>query len=758
MDRNNNKQRHHRDGRERSRPQNLSSGTNSGRGGGRGRPGRGRGQTYAEHHQNVQMTRQNVTAPFQTQQQPMGGFNTPQPFVQGQPFGFGGGGQQQPPPNQPFGGFGAYPPPTNQHSYWGATQTGFAPQMAFGASWPLNTTNVPMLTNSIQSGPAAMDVDSTPPATTRETPAKRSDRRAREQREEYNPPLKSRDKQASQRRPQDRGRDPRDRSLLPRLPVERKREPATKSKGKQRVKDDDIVSPEIRAAHRRQGHILAVLQTEGIELSLATAVMDNPGAQIVVGQLTDTIEDLRCDLNKVRERNQALTGQLAINTRKRPVQSPSVGTENGGSRISMASNVEAKRQRCRSPHCERSISQSVASTRDQAPHVVDDPSETQEEEKSSGTREITVTMPGPVPPSPIMKEPNPPNDTQSAPSDADEECSDEGVIEVSDDEDTPNEHEMEHKRGQHMVRNEKRAKRRMEIEKREVDRLDRLPGPIPDAIGVIYRGNQTKRDNSFAGALSSSVYHSPRSNIVFAGDMAVAAATYELNNPQRTYAPLSGSKLYKQAPRGFPMNQKEVKKLFSLVRNKYNHLEDCLEGYLIIEEFYWVSRAFVDTQRDRAMELVANNPLFHPHELPPMADENPHLLPTQPVPRDTSFRTAGKTSQKKGMGLSAPLAADTFNILEWARYIAIYHRPGNSKPIHGIAMNRAFHVELQSVFGYLLMKSMCPITPQARTAWTRQVACVVARPQAYREAVTVWESQHPEEQFSEVNPTLITLR
>ncbi|KAF9455617.1 hypothetical protein BDZ94DRAFT_1316031 [Collybia nuda] len=292
-----------------------------------------------------------------------------------------------------------------------------------------------------------------------------------------------------------------------------------------------------------------------------------------------------------------------------------------------------------------------------------------------------------------------------------------------------------------MVRNEKRAKRCTEIEKREVDRLDRLPGPIPDAIRVIYRGNQTEQDNSFAGALSSSVYHSPCSNIVFAGDMAVAAATYELNNPQRTYAPLSG-----------------IKKLFSLVRNTYNHFEDRLEGYLIIEEFYRVSRAFVDTQRDQAMELVANNPSFHPHELPPMADENPHLLPTQPVPRDTSFRTAGKTSQKKGMGLSAPLAADTFNILEWARYIAIYHRPGNGKPIHGIAMNRAFHVELRSVFGYLLMKSMCPITPQARTAWTRQVACVVARPQAYREAVTVWESQHPEEQFSEVNPTSITLR
>ncbi|KAF9464046.1 hypothetical protein BDZ94DRAFT_1308298 [Collybia nuda] len=144
--------------------------------------------------ENVQMTQQNITAPFQTQQQPMGGFNTPQPFAQGQPFGFGGGfappqqqtlgifsGQQQPPPNQPFGGFGAYPPPTNQQGYWGANQTGFAPQMAFGASWPLNTTNVPMLTNSIQSGPAAMDVDSTPPATTCETPAKRSDRRAREQ-------------------------------------------------------------------------------------------------------------------------------------------------------------------------------------------------------------------------------------------------------------------------------------------------------------------------------------------------------------------------------------------------------------------------------------------------------------------------------------------------------------------------------------------------------------------------------------------------
>ncbi|KAF9456837.1 hypothetical protein BDZ94DRAFT_1241248, partial [Collybia nuda] len=350
-------------------------------------------------------------------------------------------------------------------------------------------------------------------------------------------------------------------------------------------------------------------------------------------------------------------------------------TENGGSRISMASNVEAKRQRCRSPHCERSISQSVASTRDQAPHVVDDPSETQEEEKSSGTREITVTMPGPVPPSPIMKEPNPPNDTQSAPSDADEERSDKGENEVSDDEDTPDERETEHKRGQHMVRNEKRAKRCTEIEKSKVDRLDQLPGPIPDAIGVIYQGNQTKRDNSFAGALSSSVYHSPRSNIVFAGDMAVAAATYELNNPQQTYAPLSGS-------------------------------------YLIIEEFYGVSRAFVDTQRDRAMELVANNPSFHPHKLPPMAEENPHLLPTQPVPRDTSFCTAGKTSQKKGMGLSAPLAADTFNILEWARYIAIYHCPGNGKPIHGIAMNvhsmSSYNPCLETVFEMMIRNRIPP--------------------------------------------------
>jgi hypothetical protein len=158
------------------------------------------------------------------------------------------------------------------------------------------------------------------------------------------------------------------------------------------------------------------------------------------------------------------------------------------------------------------------------------------------------------------------------------------------------------------------------------------------------------------------------------------------------------------------------------------------------------------------MEVVVSSDDYHLKcMLRPFGPDHP-VWKVHSVPRDKRFRAVSKGSRTKGMGVAAPGPGDGFNVVAWACYQLLYGRPGIPNAVVGIEMNRAFHVDLRTVSGYLLAKNTGPRSPAAHIVWMRQVAGVVARPNLYREAVDVWECLNPDGRFSDANPVSITIQ
>ncbi|KAF8869211.1 hypothetical protein BD779DRAFT_1480178 [Infundibulicybe gibba] len=108
----------------------------------------------------------------------------------------------------------------------------------------------------------------------------------------------------------------------------------------------------------------------------------------------------------------------------------------------------------------------------------------------------------------------------------------------------------------------------------------------------------------------------------------------------------------------------------------------------------------------------------------------------------------------------------TLNIDVWAQYIIHHWRPGGNNPLNGAALNRAYHANHRSIFGYLIAKALGPRTLEKNSNSTipkahfmQQYAILVAKPQAYHEAITQWE-QETGNKFSPINLILssVTLK
>lgn len=76
-------------------------------------------------------------------------------------------------------------------------------------------------------------------------------------------------------------------------------------------------------------------------------------------------------------------------------------------------------------------------------------------------------------------------------------------------------------------------------------------------------------------------YHSPSSNHIFAGNMAVRVAQAEMDSVT-SYMPEANCRLYKVVRCGFPMNPQEVHNLAALITYPHKSAVDHAEGILLL--------------------------------------------------------------------------------------------------------------------------------------------------------------------------------
>ncbi|KAF8892716.1 hypothetical protein BD779DRAFT_1670383 [Infundibulicybe gibba] len=198
------------------------------------------------------------------------------------------------------------------------------------------------------------------------------------------------------------------------------------------------------------------------------------------------------------------------------------------------------------------------------------------------------------------------------------------------------------------------------------------------------------------------------------------------------------------------MNPQQVLDVYKLIRESRASPKEKVEAFRLLQELRRIAYAFLPNQRDQAMKLVLEEQPFEEvrHMIMHRKYRDWYAVLFMPFGSDDAYKKDNNGQTKAG--LSQPIDEQALNVDVWAQFILHHWRPGGDNPISGTAMNRAYHVNRRSIFGYLLARALAPRVPGGsgtvpKTHFVRQYTLLVARPQAYREFIMQWEHETGEE-------------
>lgn len=519
----------------------------------------------------------------------------------------------------------------------------------------------------------------------------------------------------------------------------------------------------------------------GIDATIAEEALDHGAANIVIQQLLDTLEDVRganeamkAEMSRHVRARKALEEQLLQATRKRPASSPppqyhdaqpqkrqredsqrmqtsrlpyeDVVAPDGDKLTDRTDGKGHPEQGLMSGRVERHSGPSVASSQYRSKQL--EPPYPLKRKKNYaallGPIEYGLPPPKRAEPTRLLDRTQEDIDRHISPP-ADDGASGSESLEPELTEPDESQHDKTAREG----RNKKKARKKANLnaqaaEKAEIKAMSR-PGRVPDIIGVKRINDELERDNSFLNMLSPTVYVA-RNNVVFAGKSAVAAATYEMTHAEAYSERVMKGQLYRKAPRGFPMNPYELKRMVRFVNDKYERMEERIEAAILLIEFHSMSRVFAPECRDRTMEAILDDEVYsNVITLPLPREDEQWRFKAMPCSRDLFPYKEDHATH--GAGIPHPAPDQGFNIDAWARYILLHGRPGGPNSFVGVAMDFAYRVDRRCVFGSLLVRHLGPISTQGRTIFVRHFASIVARPGLYRERVASWNRDNPSKPF-----------
>ncbi|RDB20551.1 hypothetical protein Hypma_012380 [Hypsizygus marmoreus] len=527
--------------------------------------------------------------------------------------------------------------------------------------------------------------------------------------------------------------------------------------------------------------------------------LDNGMAQVVLGQMLDTIENLQDAVRRGEGARNQLAQQLQQAQRKRPASPADSGRSAGPSRTQSETSTTAHEVR-QMPA--RSLPPTIVpvepmrstpsvqhqprpapikdETRELVTRGFSNPADYPIPGGLEGTTRVLglanpedsyEPLPGTAPPVPMSeleaessttpqvaspkaketkpatkggyRDPSDDSDYGESSSAAEEQHTDQEVSE------TPQQRRERHARNT-KVREGKEKSGRTALQTRHEADLN-VAGPTVEGLGTVIIDNRRERSNYMWGMLLLDYYYSSMTNTVFAGQSAVDAYRFEASY-REGYQPPSG-RVYVVALRGFPMNPCQLNRLVRLSTDRRESDRDMYEAWLLLHEFYRVSGSFQPGLRDRTMRTILETETWplHASQRPSVSLHNA-VRDHERLPVDTTAFLGNRSNRTHGAGLQQPSDVHTFDIDAWAQYVLHHGRPGSDNHFAGIAMDRAFWVNYPTVFGYRLGITLAPTTGSARASFMRMWAMVAARPQFYTEAVNEWNTHHPDEQYQAIAP------
>ncbi|KAG6893822.1 hypothetical protein C0992_008519 [Termitomyces sp. T32_za158] len=310
-------------------------------------------------------------------------------------------------------------------------------------------------------------------------------------------------------------------------------------------------------------------------------------------------------------------------------------------------------------------------------------------------------------------------------------------------------------RFQRMQRNKKLAKKKANRVKAVAAIAHRVQndfsGCIPDGLEVkVWRPLDVERLNScFCGALGPCYYYSSLTNTVFVGADTNHVAAFEFSSGQS--AKVLGMKVYQFACRGFPGTPYELEWLYKYYSNPHVPCCDRIVTYMLLSELKNFTQHCNVSLHNCTMTLLCSDPTYWDLINPMQGPEDLSFAEKRHIPsrflhvKDDRATTLHVTR--------TPHPNVPFDLDQLVQYALIFSRPGMENTWQGIAVDFAYCMHWQTLFGFALCRALCT-NSAGKTTPICWIALLMACPGLYCEAIDTFNKVYNELFVAKYGPQL----
>jgi hypothetical protein len=204
------------------------------------------------------------------------------------------------------------------------------------------------------------------------------------------------------------------------------------------------------------------------------------------------------------------------------------------------------------------------------------------------------------------------------------------------------------------------------------------------------------------------------------------------------------------------MNPYSIAKAVHFIRNTKESDQDRVEGFKLLEEFRRVTCCFHPSLCDLAMLEILKPEVYNCQIRRPLPGSR-QLWENVPIPCNPEAFTLNPCHNTHGAGLPQPDPQHQLDIDCWAQYALLHGHVGSNNFFVGIAMDRAFHIDHCSVFGYCVGCSLAPNPNKPHQEFMKHFACMLVQPHLYHEVIQCWDDAHPNNLFMEATSNQISI-
>ncbi|KAG6875039.1 hypothetical protein C0993_011087 [Termitomyces sp. T159_Od127] len=202
--------------------------------------------------------------------------------------------------------------------------------------------------------------------------------------------------------------------------------------------------------------------------------------------------------------------------------------------------------------------------------------------------------------------------------------------------------------------------------------------------------------------------------------------------------------VYKLTHRGFPCTPYELERLFKYCANPHVPCRDRIVTFMLISELQSVAQHLDTALQDRTMQILLEDPVYRDLPNPVQGPEDMAIIERRHIP--TRFLRTKDDGMSALRVMRAPDPKRPFDLEQIAQYALIYGWPGLENTWQGIAVDFAYRMHWQTLFGFTLCRALCA-NSAGKTTIVQWFALVMARPGLYWEAVAAYAAANPTQPF-----------